>query len=336
MNTDVLIAQPVDNDVAEMLSRHGKVTVNPGPDPYSTEELKILGQDARALMAFMTEQIDEDVLSASPSLRIVAGALKGFDNIDVDACSARGVAVSIVPDLLTKPTAELALGLMIAVSRQVLQANAYVRAGKFKGWRPRFFGDSIDGATIGVVGMGLVGQALLKLLTGFDCETCYYDTNPLDAARERVLGAVAAPLDAVMSQSDFVVLALPLTPATLGIVDSAFIAKMKPGSYLINPARGSLVDEAAVVDALERDHLAGYAADVFEAEDWARRDRPDTIHPGLISSQKTVLTPHIGSAVTQTRRQIVISAAESIDAVLDGRTPDTIVNRDALKEFSHC
>lgn len=327
----IVVAQPVEKDVIEDLSSLGPVFMNEGPEPLVKDALREHCASAAALMAFMTECVDESFLEACPDLKIVAGALKGFDNIDVDACSRRNIAVTIVPDLLTEPTAELALGLMIGVSRHMIPADHYVRSGQFAGWRPRFYGSSIQGATVGVVGAGRVGQSILKLLEGFRCERLYFDRAPLTAEQERALKSAYVPLDELKARSDFVVLALPLTNETMGLVNQDFIDGMKPRSYLINPARGSLVVETAVAKALETGHLTGFAADVFESEDWARAGRPDAVHLSLRQSDRTMLTPHIGSAVTDVRSAIVRSAADSIGSVLSGTVPETIINAEALR-----
>lgn len=326
----IVLAHPVHDDLVKRLERTGPVFTNSGPEPLSSYELAEICKDASALMAFMTERIDADFLDRCPNLRIVAGALKGFDNIDVEACSKRGIAVSIVPDLLTAPTAELAVAMMISAARNFVPAEKYVRNGNFKGWRPTFFGKTLTGATVGVIGAGKLGQAVLKLIAGFGGERLYNDFNQLPEASEREFSAVPASIKEICRKCDFVVLALPLTKATEGLVDRAFLEDMKPEAFLINPARGSLVDESEIADALESGQLAGYAADVFEFEDWARPDRPTTIEPRLLSSEKTVLTPHVGSAVAVVRQQIVESAAESIEAFLQGKCPDTVINKEAV------
>lgn len=277
-------------------------------------------------MAFMTERIDEPFLDACPKLKIVAGALKGYNNIDVEACSRRGVVVTIVPDLLTDPTAELTIGLMIAVARNVLPGDRCIRLGAFRGWRPRFYGGSIQGSTVAVLGAGAVGKAILRMLKGFDCRRLYVDKSPLPAALESELGTTRTDLTAAQKEADFVVLALHLMPETLHMVDDDFLAAMRPGSFLINPARGSLVDEAAVARALNTGYLAGYGADTFEMEDWTLEGRPKEVNPALLQSDKTVLTPHIGSAVGSVREEIEQSAAASIIAVSKGMLPETAVN----------
>ncbi|MFK7964744.1 MAG: NAD(P)-dependent oxidoreductase [Burkholderiaceae bacterium] len=328
---DIVVAQPIELETLTHLEQCASTRMNAGPEPFDVEQLVTECRQARALMAFMTERVDEALLSQCPNLKIIAGALKGFDNIDVDACSRRGIAVTIVPDLLTEPTAELAIALMIDVARHIRSADQHVRAGQFAGWRPTYFGRSIMDSTIGIVGAGKVGQAIMQMLTGFRCTRLYYDTEPLAPNLESQLGATFASLSEVQSKADFLVLALPLTEETLGLVNDSFIANMKPESFLINPARGSLVVESAVADALERGQLAGYGADVFECEDWARRDRPSSIEPRLLNAQNTILTPHIGSAVTSVRRAIVSSAADSIVTLLGGAIPTTTINPDAIK-----
>ncbi len=336
MSSKIVVANRVDEAVLDRLRRVGEVVANGQDEPMSPTALRAAAADAAALMAFMTETVDAALLDACPCLRIVAAALKGFDNLDIAACTERGVAVTIVPDLLTEPTAELTLGLMIALARNFRAGEAHMRAGAFAGWRPHLYGSTLQGATVGVIGAGAVGRAILRLLSGFRGRRIYHDRQPLDAASAAALGAERVSLAALQAASDFVVLALPLTAATQGLVGAAFLAAMKPGARLVNPARGSLVDEAAVAAALADGHLAGYAADTFAMEDWARPDRPAAVHPGLLASDKTVLTPHIGSAVVAVRAAIAESAADSIITVLQGGVPETIVNPDALAVAARC
>lgn len=336
MRPRIVIAQPIDGDIAADLGRLGPVHRHSGPEPMTRADLAEACREAEALMAFMTECIDAEMLDACPRLKIVAGALKGSDNIDVAACSRRGVTVTVVPDLLSEPTAELALGLMIAVARNVLPGDRHVRAGAFRGWRPRHFGGSIQGATVGVVGAGAIGQAVLRLLRGFHCSRLYYDTRALPISDEVALEARRVTLEALAELSDFVVLALPLTAETRGLVDAAFLERMKPDAYLINPARGSLVIESDVARALADDRLAGYAADAFETEDLARRDRPDGVEPGLLASNRTVLTPHLGSAVRTVRRAIAREAADGIIAVLQGASPKGAITMPRISEDAGC
>ena len=331
MREKIIVPNWIEDETLATLRMVGEVISNDSTEPLSFERLKEVCADATALMAFMTEAVDRAFLEACPHLKIVAGALKGFDNIDVTACTDHGVLVTIVPDLLTEPTAELTLGLMIALTRNMRDGDTHMRTGTYAGWRARFYGGTLQGAVVGVIGAGAVGRETLRLLSGFRGTRLYHDVTPLDPTTEKALSARKAALDEIVATSDFVVLAVPLTEATLGMVDAALISRMKPGACLINPARGSLVNEADVASALETGHLGGYAADTYEMEDWARPDRPQHVHPALLASEKTVLTPHIGSAVVEVRRAIAASAADSIITTLKGDLPETALNPQVLK-----
>jgi phosphonate dehydrogenase len=241
------------------------------------------------------------------------------------------VRLTIVPDLLTAPTAELAVGLTIALARHLLAADASVRVGDFAGWRPALYGAGLDGSTVGIVGMGALGQAIAARLGGFGCRLLYTDPRLLERADEAHFKLVPAPLDALLAASDFVLLAAPYHADSHHVIGAAALARMKPGAYLVNPARGSLVDETAVAAALAAGRLAGYAADTFEMEDWARPDRPAAIAPELLSDRaRTVLTPHLGSAVTDVRRAIELAAARNVLRLLDGEPLVGCVNPEAV------
>jgi len=326
----ITVANQIHRPILDDLEKCGHVTANTRPEPWSPDELTARTAAADALMVFMTEKVDGALLAACPNLKIIAGALKGYNNIDVEACSKRNIIVTIVPDLLTDPTAELTIGLMISVARNFLPGDRHIRGGAFEGWRPAFYGGSIQRSTVAVLGAGAVGKAILRMLNGFDCRRLYVDKTPIDPEVERALGAERCDLKTAQTSADFIVLAMHLMPETLHMIDGAFLAGMKPGGFLINPARGSLVDEDAVVRALESGQLAGYGADTFEMEDWTVDERPKRIHAGLLQSDRTVLTPHIGSAVRKVREEIERSAAESIIAVSRGTIPDTAVNRHRL------
>lgn len=300
-----------------------RVDANPDDRPWPGAELRRRCREAVGLMAFMTDMIDEAFLADCPDLRVIGATLKGYDNIDVEAATAAGVIVTIVPDLLTQPTAELTVGLMLALGRHIVDGDRSIRENGFGGWRPTFYGAGLAGSTVGLVGFGRVGRAIARCLAGFGCRLIAWD----EAAGEPEPGVTRAPLEAVLAAADHLVLCLPLTPSTEGLIDRAAIGRMKPGARLINPARGSLVDEVAIADAIEAGRLAGYAADVFQCEDWARPRRPRKIDPRLTRrGAPTVLTPHIGSAVTEIRRAIERAAAAGILDVLAGRTPEHAIN----------
>ena len=304
-----------------------KLVANDALEPWSHEQVAERCQNAAGLMAFMTDKIDASFLAACPDLRVIGAALKGHDNIDIEAATGAGVWVTIVPDLLTVPTAELAIGLILGLGRHIVAGDRKIREHGFAGWRPCLYGAGLSEASAGLVGFGRVGQAIARRLVGFDCRIMAFDEGVLQPPSDLDGHVEMVSLDTILVEADYVVLALPLTPRTQHLMNTKTIGRMKPGAMLINPARGSLVDERAVAEAIASGHLAGYAADVFECEDWARSDRPGGIDARLTSPRApTVLTPHIGSAVTRVRREIELSAAHSILDALNGRVPPYAIN----------
>lgn len=331
MKPKAVLTHWVHPEIIEFLSQTCEVVPNTTRDTLPRDEILSRARDAAALMAFMPDCIDGAFLDACPELRIVAGALKGYDNLDAAACEDRGIWLSIVPDLLTVPTAELTHGLMIALARNLLPSDSYLRAGGFKGWEPRFYGTGLDGSTVGIVGMGAVGQALARRLLGYDAELLYYDVRRLDGETEGRLRARYADLAELMGASDLVAAILPLNQSTLHFFNDQTLGLMKPGAFLINTGRGSTVDEAAVARALKSKRLAGYAADVYEFEDWARDERPREIPQELMADkERTLFTTHIGSAVETVRYQIAMEAARNIVQALKGQRPEGAVNRPSI------
>jgi phosphonate dehydrogenase len=322
----IVVTNRIHDEIARLLGGYGEVFVNANEEPWPREHLFREIAGATAVMTFMPDRIDRAFLDAAPDLAVVACALKGFDNFDVPACTERGIWVSIVEDLLTQPTAELTIGLMIGLARHVLAGDEHVRTG-FAGWRPRFYGTGLSGSRIGILGMGAIGRALAKRLSGFDCEIVYWDRNPLAPEEERRLGVSRADFQELVGTSHFLVSALPLTAETHHLIGASTLAAMRPDALLVNPSRGGVVDESAVADALASDRLAGYAADVFEMEDWAIPDRPRQIEPRLIAMRdRTLFTPHIGSAVRNVRLAIEREAALNIIDVIEGRPPRSAIN----------
>lgn len=331
----IVVTNPVFPETRTFLEQHATVVVNPALEPWPYEEVRQRSRDAVGLLAFMTDRIDAAFLAACPRLRVIGAALKGFDNIDVRGATNAGVWLTIVPDLLTVPTAELAIGLTLTLGRNIVAGDRSIKDHGFHGWRAELYGAGLAGATVGIVGFGLVGRAIAERLVGFQCRLLACDQSMSDAQAKSWPYVTMASFEDVISNSDYVILALPLTADTRHIVNSTTFARMKPGARLVNPARGSLVDEAAVADAIASGQLSGYAADVFECEDWALEDRPTRIDPRLTASPApTVFTPHIGSGVAEVRREIELSAARSILDVLAGRIPFGAVN-DPAKQPAH-
>lgn len=326
--TVAVVTNRIDPAALELLSSACRVVVNDSGQPWTKDKLIAHARHATALLAFMTDTIDDDVLATCPHLKIVACALKGYDNFEIEAFSRRGIWLTIVPDLLSVPTAELTLGLMIAAAREIFDGDGFVRSGGFRGWRSGRAGRAIAGSTVGIVGMGSLGCAIARCLMGFGARLIYCDPRPVLDATERELGLVRVEPAELLSTSDFVLLAAPLSARTTHLIDRQALGRMKRGAILVNAARGSLVDESAVATALEQGALAAYAADVFELEDQMRPDRPSVIASSLIANRRTVFTPHVGSAVPSIRRKIETYAANSIVQFFQGvRPPPGAVNQ---------
>lgn len=297
----------------------GLILEAPTAERFAPNELTARLAEADALMVFMPDRVDGALLDAAPNLRIVAGALKGYDNLDVEACTARGIWLTYVPDHLTEATAELAVTLALGLLRRVLPGDRLVREGDFNGWRPVLYGGTLVGARVGIVGMGLVGTAAARRFEALGATVVGCDPHVPEAHDE--------DLDTLLARSDVVVLAAPLLPETDGLLDETRLRAMRRGAYLVNVARGSIVDEAAVARVLAEEHLAGYGADVYAVEDRSRPERPSAIPQALLEqADRTLLTPHLGSAVHYVRIAIEGDALASIVDALDGHTPRHALN----------
>lgn len=321
----ILVTWPVHADVAERLRALGELDLHPGPEPLAPAELADRLAGADALLGFMTDRVDAALLRRAPRLRVVAGALKGSDGYDAAACAEAGVWLTTVPDLLTEPTAELAVGLAIGLGRHLREGDARVRGGRFHGWRPELYGRGLHGRTVAILGMGRVGRAIAERLRGFGCRLLGVDAAAIAGAWHQAV--IPSTLDDALAQADWVFLALPLTADTLHLIDGARLARGRPGALWVNVGRGSVVDEAAMAAALASGQVGGYAADVFAFEDLVREDRPADIAPALRTHPATLFTPHLGSAVTEVRRAIEHRAVDNIAAVLAGAEPPDAVNR---------
>jgi phosphonate dehydrogenase len=322
----IISSNHIHDEVRERLARYGTVEMNSSLEPWSARELATRVANADAMMGFMTDCVDAALLQAAPRLRIVACALKGFDSYDVEACTRAGVWLSIVPDLLTEPTAELALGLAISLARHVVQGNHAIRTQPFKGWRAQFYGTGLQGSVAAVIGLGRVGRAIIERLRGFGCARILGVDEVQPQGDGQGQGVEAVSLDKAMALADYVFVAVPLTAHSLHLIGTEQLEIAKPGQLMINVGRGSVVNEDAVIDALYSGRLAGYAADVFACEDWRLADRPATIPPRLLAHPATLFTPHLGSAVSRVRIAIEHRAADNIIAVLEGRTPADAIN----------
>lgn len=274
--------------------------------------------EADALISLLTARIDDELLAAAPRLRVVANAVVGHDNVDLAACARRGVVVTNTPDVLTDATADLAIALMLATVRRLPQAERSLRAGGFRGWGFwDYLGGDLHGATLGIFGMGRIGQATARRAAAFGMRIRYTNRRPVAREIAEPLAAEFVDWDTLLTSSDVLSLHAPATDETRHVLDAAALRRMKPGSYLVNTARGTLVDEAALVEVLREGPLAGAGLDVFERE--------PVVHPGLMELDNVVLLPHIGSATTGTRERMATLAARNVRAVLCGEEPITPV-----------
>lgn len=279
-----------------------------------------------AILPLLTDAIDAETLDAAgPSLRIVANYAVGYNNIDVDAATERGVAVTNTPDVLTDATADLAWALLMAAARRIPESERFLRAGCWTGWAPKqFLGSDLVGRTAGVFGMGRIGQAFSRRATGFGMRVIYTQRNPAPSEVERELGAERVDKATLLAESDFLSLHCPLTDETRHAFGAAEFRSMKRSAILVNTARGPVIDEAALAEALRSGAIRAAGLDVYEEE--------PKVHPALLTCENAVLVPHLGSATHATRDRMAEMAAESIVARLRGEVPRNCVNPEACRK----
>lgn len=286
-------------------------------EPLPRHELLTRVGSCDGLLALLTDRVDAELLDAAPRLRVVANLAVGHDNIDLAAADRHGVVVTNTPGVLTEATADLTWALLLAAARRVGEGERLVRTRTWRGWRPtELLGRPVWGRTIGIVGMGAIGTAVARRARGFSMRVLYTGRHPAHRA-EQELGAVRLPLPELLAEADVVSLHVPLTPETHHLVDAAALARMRAHSVLVNTARGPVVDEAALVEALASGRPAAAGLDVYERE-------PE-VTEALLASDRVVLLPHLGSATTEARGAMVELAAANLVAVLRGRPPVTPV-----------
>ncbi|MGK7954571.1 MAG: phosphonate dehydrogenase [Crocosphaera sp.] len=324
----VVITHWIHPEVIDYLTPYCDLILNQIQETLSRQEVINRSKDAQGLMVFMPDHIDVQFLDACPQLKVIAGALRGYDNFDVEACTKRSIWFTIVPDLLADPTAELTIGLLLILARRMLEGDRLIRSGTFQGWKPQLYSTGLTNKTLGIVGMGKLGKALVKRLVGFDIKLLYTDPIPLTSQQEKDWKISRVTLEELLRKSDYVVLMVPLVIDTYHLMNEKTLNLMKPNSFLINPCRGSVVDENAVATAIKSGHLAGYAADVFEMEDWAISNHPQTINNALLTDiNHTFFTPHLGSAVDEVRHDIALEAAKNIVQGLTKKIPQGAINQ---------
>ena len=281
-------------------------------------------KDKEGLVCLLTEKVNEEFLRSAPKLRIASNVAVGYDNIDVDACTKRGIAVTNTPGVLDETTADFAWTLLMTVARRVAEGELLARSGNWKGWNlDQLCGADVWGKTLGIVGFGRIGRSVARRASGFQMKIIYTDAVRVSEEVEKSLNAEFRDMNSLLAESDFISLHVPLLPETRGLFDAPKLFRMKPTAFLINTSRGPVVEEAALVTALDNNKIAGAALDVFENEPF--------IHPGL-KRPNVVLTPHIASASIETRTKMALMAANNIVAVFKGRRPPNLLNPDIFKK----
>uniref|UniRef100_A0A7V3YHM6 D-glycerate dehydrogenase n=1 Tax=Candidatus Caldatribacterium californiense TaxID=1454726 RepID=A0A7V3YHM6_9BACT len=288
---------------------------------------KVRGKDG--ILCLLTDTIDREVMEAAgPKLKVIANYAVGYNNIDVEEATRRGIMVTNTPGVLTETTADLAWALMMSVARRIVEADRFVRAGKFRGWEPMLLlGTDVYGATLGIVGFGRIGQAMARRALGFDMTVLYYDLQRAPEEIEQKYRVRFTPLPELLQRADFVSLHVPLTKDTYHLIGERELRMMKREAYLINTARGPVVDEKALVRALREGWIRGAALDVFERE-------PE-VEPELLELENVVLAPHIGSASYATRTRMAEIAAQNLVKALQGEIPPNLVNPEVLRGHAY-
>ena len=325
MKKNILVARRVFDSVLERLRVHFEVETNQEDLLWSKAELitRLQGKDG----AFITgsERIDAELLDACPQLRAVCNMAVGYNNIDLDACTARGVLASNTPDVLTETTADFGFALMMAAARRMAEGEHFLRRGEWNKWTVDLLaGSDVHGTTLGLLGMGRIGRAIAKRgALGFGMQVIYHNRSRLAPELEQESGARYVSKEALLQQSDHLLLVLPYSPAVHHVIGAAEIALMKPTATLTNIARGGVVDEVALAEALRKHQIAAAGLDVFEGE--------PAVNPVLLTLPNIVLTPHSASATVKTRLAMADLAADNLIAVLTGGVPPTPLNGQVLQ-----
>ncbi len=324
----ILVTQKVPDPAYPLLEAIGDVEANMAEGviwPY--EELLRRGPAHDYIYSLLTDNIDARFLEAcaasNPRLKMVANMAVGYNNIDVEAATRLGIAVSNTPGVLSDTTADLAFALLMATARRIPEAERFLRAGKYKGWGPLLFcGAEVHRSTLGLIGAGRIGKIMAKRASGFEMKVLYYDVYRMSPEDEAAYHMTYMPMDEVLQTSDFVSIHTPYMPSTHHLISERELKLMKPTAILINTARGPIVDEKALVKALQAKTIAGAGLDVFENE--------PAVEPELLSMENVVLLPHIASASLQTRTLMATMASDNIVAHAQGKRPPNILNPEVL------
>ncbi len=319
MMKKVYVTRLIPQKALDILRPECQLEVNPHDRVLEKEELVAAAYGAEGLLCLLTDQIDAELLDQLPRLRLVANCAVGYDNINVQACTQRNIAVSNTPGVLTETTADMAWALLMAAARRVVEADQYVRKGKFKGWAPMLFlGREVNRKVLGVIGMGRIGMAVAKRAVGFNMPVIYYNPTRKSLEEERRLGILYRDLETLLKEADYISIHVPLSEKTRHLIGEQELKRMKKSAYLINTSRGPVINEKALVQALRDDELAGAALDVYEEE-------PE-LAPGLAELKNVTLAPHIASATVETRTRMAVMAAENLLTGLKGEKIPNLIN----------
>ncbi len=320
MTPKIFVTQPIPEKALARLREHGSVEVNADSAHIITKpELMAAIKRNDYLFCLLHDTVDAAVISANPNLKLIASMAITPAGVDVKAATARRIPVTTVAPIVTEATADLHWALLLAVARRVVEGDRALRSGVFPGSQSlHFLGGEVNGRTLGIVGLGAIGEAVARRARGFGMRILYTKRRRLDEAREAALGVEYRSMDDLLSESDYVSINASLSPETLHLIGERELRRMRPSAYLVNTARGPIVDEKALVKALEGKRIAGAALDVYERE--------PMVEPGLINLPNVVLTPHLGSAARETRERAAAIVVENILAVIEGRRPPNIFN----------
>ncbi len=325
MKPRILVSRQVFPEVLARLQAHFDVDYNDVDAPLPPAELAARLADKVGAITMLSDRIDASVLAQAPGLKAVCNVAVGYNNFDVPAITAAGVMATNTPGVLDDTTADTAWSLILSSGRRVVGADRWVREGQWKGWKfqDAWLGQDIHHATLGILGMGRIGQAVARRALGFDMQVIYHNRSRLDVEQEKACNAQWVSKEDLLRQSDFLVALVPYSAQTHHAIGAAELAQMKPTAHLINIARGGVVDDQALIEALKAKRIAGAGLDVFENE--------PALNPGFLGLDNVTLTPHIGSSTRQTRLAMAMLAADNLVAALSGQFPPCLINPEAFK-----
>ena len=324
----VYISRRLPANGPELLERAGlRLRIHDSEEAPTRDELLAGVSGADAAITLVSDRVDDEFLRAGERLRVVANYAVGYDNIDLAACDRHGVLVTNTPDVLTEATADQAVMLILAVARRALEGHRLVASGEWRGWHPlQLLGREVSGATLGIVGLGRIGMAVARRARAFGMRILYHNRSRREEAESALGAAYRADLGALLQESDIVSLHAPLTDETRYLIDAAALARMPRHAILVNTARGALVEERALLEALREGEIWGAGLDVFEEE--------PRLTPGLADLDNVLLAPHLGSATERTRREMARLCAQAVISVLEGRLPANLVDPASGKNFT--